>query len=638
MSYGLRYTGSLIDHFGRTVTLNVYEIDYTGSSSSVVLAGVKKIINGSDSDLFVGKIGSSVVAGFLSESNFKYVDLYTANARKYKLEVEIDSVLDWSGWIIPENFTEPYDAPPYVTKVSARDGLSELQSLDFDLTGLQKQIDILEAAINKITGNVTSNLYVGVNIYEENHVTTESPLSQTYADCSRYEGLSWEDVVNDIINNYGARLYQKDGAFWFVCIPEFESELNIFKYTFVASPTNETYDPELLIGRPQDDQFANVDQQLNILTAWKNLTVKKDLITLESACENADFDDWTLSGTTETLDNWAESVSNIALKYEDKNKRSVYLDKNNTTPADGKFITQTLNNWVESNTVYNINIDYKFLNYVGSVQFWIKVEMWDGASTYKYLTDNGSWSSTESYINIETESKSNPSANYESINLPMLGTPIDGDMYVYIYASDFGNLVVDFFNFTQVIPRLYGRELSNDITYTIGSNTTPKEITLLTCDFPDRSALNPGWIISGLALNEQHVYKGGLFLDSNGEAITQRWQTKAVIDSSATPYSFAGHLDFILTGEKIRKIKTPQWAITGSILTQNIKSDSCIVDYNISVKKYLLCNGEYDMERCMFNGTFIEIGSYSGGDWILEDGTWNDDGIWKDDETWKDTI
>jgi hypothetical protein len=634
MSYALKYSGTLKDYFNRTVEVKIYELNYTGSDSVVTLSGISKRINGSDDDLFVGKMGSSVTVGLLSTSDFQFIDLYSGNSRKFKMEVYIDSVLDWVGWLIPENFTEPYDAPPYITQVTARDGLGELESHEFTVFGVVTQLLVLQSIFGKIGSPIVN---IGVNIYEENHVTTDSPLLQTYVDTNRYEGMNCDEVLNDLLNLWGARVYQSDGEWWFVNVVEFENPVDWVRYNIFGPKTTGTKDTELLIGRPQEDKFANVDQQLNILPAWKEVKVKKELGLRDSILLNYEFKNWTRTGATDIVpDDWTESEYNVVNRLiGDKNPAVVFNGTNASPSLGGKFIFQQPGSFVTSTQEFRLDLSVKAISLVGTYQFWVRVQIWDGGSQFRYLQDNGSWTSTQAFINFQNLTATG-NDSFRDVGLNIDGIPIDGSMTVSLYASDNGQLVcqkIDLSIRTEDGER-YPEEITD--TYQVGDNNKIIEKELLTADFPDLYSDNRGLVPSGFAVNEKYAYTGGLFLDTNKEAATERWQLKKVIDDGGSPYDSALQLDKIVVNSKATKTQLPQWAISGSILSKNIKTDSAIVDYQVKNNKYLVCNGEYDMENCFFVGTYIEIGSYSGAPWILADGTWNDDGIWVDSDQWND--
>ena len=650
MSYGLKYKGSLIDHFNRTVEVKISELDYSGSDSIVTLSGITKTFNGSDDDLFVKKIGSSVSVGLQSTSDFQFIDLYTGNSRQFKMQVYIDSVLDWAGWLIPENFTEPYDAPPYITQVTARDGLGELSSHSFDLTGVNIHLSILYEILGKISS--PPNVNIGINIFEENHNTTNSPLIQTYTDCARYEGMNCDEVLIDMLNLWGARIYQSAGAWWFMNIVEFESSVSVIKYNFFGAPDKFTKNTELLIGRPQNNKFAHVDQQLNILPAWKEININIDLKKRDSFIRNYEFNEWTIIGqgtvviyegelgtiTLYLIDEWDFTPNATPNRRTNDDDIYAQLVLNGATPSFP--ISQTVEGlWVAGAQSMRFIMKYNINNTIETSQFWIKIVLDDGAGTVFYLTDTGLWTVTEAFINLQdiVAGTDTNDVSFKTFGITSNQIPEAGTLTVSIFTSDHGRL-----NITDMKGDLMTKGLNEfpdkfDYIQSINVNNSfiPSDINLMTADFQDvenDDITNPSTDIS----NEQFVYIGGMYLAADKSSVTQRWQLKSVIDDGGSPFDTSQHLDKLVLINKGTKTSLPQWAISGSILAKDIKIDSTIIDYQINNNKYLVSNGNLDMVSCIFNGTFIQIGSYSGAPWILDTDYWDDDGIWKDTSVWQE--
>jgi hypothetical protein len=650
MAYGIKYTGTLIDHFGRTVKVDISENNYSGAEIPVILAGLTKNINGDDQDLFVSKLGSLISVGILTQSDFQYIDLFTGDSRKYKLQVYIDAVLDWVGWVIPENFTEPYNGTPYATTITARDGLGELSSIKYEFTGVQSSLFTLLYCLNKLAPTFidTIKLNVSVDIYEENHVTTDSSLNQTYIDQSRYEGMNCDEVLNDLLNLWGARVYQKNAEWWFVNTVGFGSVLNVFKYGFsgiLISQSN--INTELFIGLPNNDKFANSDQTLNVLPAWKEQTIIRDFIFKKSALLNYEFDDWSQVGADYLPDGWSQSGTGVIDRYSSNGKVSARFVDYSTVSQPTNYILQTINNIEGNKHGLKLNLSFKLNKLtdddilVGS-QFWAKIVNKSGGGD-KYLTNDATWSSTEVFINFQkVDVKLASNSAYIDYEIPnTLVIPEDGSLEVYVYSAFGSYLILDSFQlqltFPQIIPLspeqfgAYPDEPIVDLIQ-VGNNTyIPDDLELLTGDFPD--LINTGVQPYNGELNEQHIYTGGLFLNNGKSEVTTNW--------SKLPVNYANktNLHKVVATAKSGKVNLPQWAITGSILTKDIKPDSTIIDYEVNNNKYLVCNGNHDMEKCIFNGTFIQIGNSNVSGWILGEpsGIWNDANDWDDNGQWVDS-
>lgn len=642
MAYALKYTGTLIDHFGRTLRVDISENNYSGSSSNLTLAGVNKNINGSDDNLFVSRMGSEISVGLLSGSDFQFIDLYTGDSRKYRLEVFIDNVLDWTGWVIPENFSEPYDGTPYVTSISARDGLGELSSTPYDYFGVQKSLVVLLACLNKLN---LLNLNVSVNIYEQNQNTAgDTSLNQTYVDTERYRGMNCGEVVQDLLNLWGARIYQKDAEWWFVNVVEYESRLITTKYGAIGNYISQSdVNTELFIGLPKDDKFADTDQTLNLLPAWRSYDINVDLGKKDSFIGNWDFTQWKIIGYEQRGDNPNSPIyapekwvifSDIQTKRLISGEQSALIIgsidsvPNGAIFQGGPFVKT-------GNKNLSFVLDYGLYsadpNFLG--QIWIKISILEtDPITESYLTSEGQWSETESYINLQNirhKSIFTRDYTYDKYEITSEGIPIDGQLQIVICRPDAGLLLID--NFKGILRDDNLNEYPDDFEYTkivnYNNRSRAEDLSLLTADLQDVG--NETSTPSSDLANERLVYRGGLFLDTEARIPTEKWESNEI----------SGKLQDVVFNQKKNKVNLPQWAITGTVLSKTIKTDSVLIDYEVNNNRYLVCNGNYDMEACKFNGTFIQIGNADSAGWILGEpsGIWNDGNNWDDNGQWVDS-
>ena len=634
MAYALKYYGELGDYYDRIIRVEIYENNYLGSDSEMQLAGAQLTMTGDDENLFLDIVSTSVSVQVTSLTNFQYIDLYTGNKRKFQMIVKRDGVVIFKGWIVPDLYTEPYDTPPYPVTITARDGLVELETIDFDLVGIKTQSEILQTVLSQIVSDSNAIVYVGVNSFEENHITTESPLSQTWVNCERYSENTYSEVLSDLCYLYGARIYQREGEFWFVSNFEMKDSFFYTKYDNSGILGTGNYNNEILLGYDEEDKWVNVDQQLNILPAWKDIIVIKELGLRDSVLNNWDFSEW-----NGTINDWVESSAGLVEQYEIGDDLAAEFKANNNSPSDGNFITQTISNVTGSKHRVTFNIDFKIFDNIDTQgQFWVKIENWDGGSNYQYLTSNGTWSTTESFINFQNvEIKQELQAQTQNFDFGSGFTfPLSGSMFVSIYASDKGTLVVNEFKmeFRPFFTADYKQDL--EVITPVGDNTfNPDETTILTGDLPDLQSIPNNPVLYGGALNEQHIYNGGMYLNSSRSAVTQKWSYLAI------DYTFPLNLDKVIASQNAKLTVAPYWAITGTILEQNLWIDSTIVDKAITARKYLVCNGDLNLQDCQFNGTYIEIGaSQVEADElnivVNSSGLVQDDGIHDDTALWVD--
>lgn len=654
MAYGDKYYGSFKDYFDRTVLITVQERGYSGVSSEMKMAGGSIEYMGSDTNLYEPIISSMLTFNVVSETDFQYIDIYSADAKKFRVKVEIDSVMHWVGFIVPDLFNEPYVGAPYISSFVAVDGLKGLESETFDLSGVKSHYEILSGAFLMVDPSLTfSDFTESVNIYEENHdqTTADSPLTQTYVDTKRYEDLTWYEVIEDIIKLYGARLYQKSGQWWLSCVHEFKNE-SLITRAYTSEGTSEgTYNNELFIGYYQDNKPANRDHQLSILPGWKEFNINFNLGLKDSILKNADFDNWTITGygeinaglgiTIPTIivepDDWDVVATNYFLGNGVDDK---YIDLYGNQASPGTYYIQQILSDLKFTlgartlkTVLNFRITSPSPGSAGLSQMWIMIRIYDGVSTSYYLGADGNWSTTLTYINIEDIQPVQTGGAFQDFVITSNGIP-GGYLYFTVHLPDVSFLDVSSAHLTLLSPD--GDQYPEQITYTkvinANNNYIADETELMTGDFPDVGNDDTSTPSDDVD-NEKFVYYGGLFRDANRDNITKKWQTRDGI--ADTGFTNGNQLHKIVSRQK-EFLSVPQWAINGTILSQYAAPDSCIVDYEVNNKKYLFTNGIFNLQSAQLTGTFIEVGNYSGSLWILADGTWNDSGIWVDSDVWND--
>lgn len=652
MAYGEKYFGEFGDFYGRLVRISILERNYTGDSSEMMMQGAAIEYNGSDTDLLVNVISSSLNVRVISQTNFQYIDLYSADAKKYQVIVTVDGSTHWRGYIVPDMFNEPYVAPPYVSQIVATDGIKIIETNEFDLTGVKNQYQIIEHCLRKIYPDLLQVYFnEGIDVFEENHDLDVSPLLQTFVDCERYKDENCYGVLTDILKLYDARIWVEDGRFWIVPARAMREGITYRKHEFLGT-TDEVADNEFLVSSSRPTRMANYDQQLNILPGVRHYEIRSNLGEKGSMFKNYLFDDWTLDRyefDVEIIDNIPYEIEKVYWILNEWSGNAIVTRNvwNNQVaqiqPAGGsvpsKYIYQQIaGKFFEGDRKIHFRLNCALAEPTGggSGQFWIKVKLKGDNGTDYYLSSfSGVWTTSEVYLNIEGNVQwIYGTVNFEDVVFLSQNIPTTGIVHFYIYAPQSSWLLIREIegNILLRSEEEYPEEFIYRKNINLLNNYILEDVELMTGDFPDFGNANTQDPTDDVA-NEQHIFYGGLFLNSSKTAVTRLWQTKKKIDDTA--FAGADQLHKIVAGERMQ-LSIPQWAITGTIQSSEIKPSSAIVDYGISAKKYLFCNGVHDLKMCMVNGTWIENGAYSGADWILETGHWDDDGIWVDEKVWND--
>jgi hypothetical protein len=137
--------------------------------------------------------------------------------------------LKWLGYVIPNNYSEPYIKDPYPVQITATDGLSDLKNFDFvDKDGNEYREDILTLdAIAEILAktDLGINIQIVINRYETSMLKTASkdPLAQCkFNPATFYHGgeiMNCFDVLTEILKPFGGVIKQRKGK-WFIANPE----------------------------------------------------------------------------------------------------------------------------------------------------------------------------------------------------------------------------------------------------------------------------------------------------------------------------------------------------------------------------------------------------------------------------------
>jgi hypothetical protein len=677
MSYGLIYYGEAGDYFGNLFRVEIYERDYLGTNSEMILSGDSPIIldyPGDEFDIFRPIYGSQMSINIISETDFQYVNLHTADSRKYRVDILKAGVLFWRGWLIPDLFSEPYIAPPYAVKITARCGLGELEKIPMPGVVLSYG-DGAPAVIGKTFVNLYSvlkhvfglldlglNYKDAINIYNAERSTppidTDTTFTDTYVDLTQYAELSIYEFLADTFRTFGARLYQKNGYWYGVRLKEYQSEIRVREINFSdGSVSFETVTTNtFLIGKPQNNYILNQSPELRINPAWKQFDLIRKIQKKPGILDDPKFLARKLMNRMVPLPDFPETLVDFPYFAPEKWQATGIVESLSFADGGCRVDQNTNGNWFnrvyqsvqleQETSMQGLKLTFEGApetyssNSPSSTSFAIRVLCTDGTQT-KYAKLPVSpvavsqellvWTDTPTIIVIPNVPSS---ATYEvaakKFQFGILGLPLTGTYEISIYGAQRCYMHVKNAN-VEITKILY--QIIDPVNLIIGAPSLLEYET----KFKDTVVINP---LNSYIPDEIEIYGGDLPDIKNVESIynygyrnvagsrTKIWHD--YVDTSGI--SLIQHFK-----NQYRSIYIlPQWVLQIPILSQNIAFDSAIVDYQIINKKYICTSASWDLVNCIFNGIFAEVGAWEGSPWILGNGTWNDEGIWVDDEVWND--
>lgn len=237
---------------------------------------------------------SNMEVQLLSTENEEFAPIFLGDDRKYRVKYYTDTVktfispqIYWTGWVIPEFYSEPYLAPSYEVTVTFSDQLGEMQNTAFlDESGnkYRGEISIIKilAGILKLT-NLDLRIRCGVNVWAEIMNQTDDPLLQAFVDTRIYEGMKCDVVLNDIAKVFRGQIFQSMGYWWFVRISD---AVGTFEYREYDKDGNQvgsgTFGSLFELGPPSITEttggvFTDRRQMLTFMRNYGKFTIIDDL-------------------------------------------------------------------------------------------------------------------------------------------------------------------------------------------------------------------------------------------------------------------------------------------------------------------------------------------------------------------------
>ena len=663
MSYALRYWGEFGDYFGNLFRVEIEERYYSGDSDEMLFAGNQPAVlsyPGDEFDVFRPLYGSQLTLSLISQVDFEYISLHTADARRFRVTVKKAGVVFWKGWIIPDLFSEPYVAPPYIVQITARCGLGELENVpvpdsimsyvDGGTPAAKQFVNLYSIVTHALRSlDLGLNIHEAVNIYNAERPTApvniDSTLTDTYVDISQYSELSLYEMLSDILRVHEARMFQQDGAWWIVRLREYNQTM---RYRILAVDGSsvigfdDTKSTTFLIGKPQGNLIVNNGPELKINPAWKEFTIKKKRDKTGGIMLNPDFKKsdfyytpWLPIGWQKLiLDNWEVVDTDIRML---PSLEAPYIYFGNPKGWN-RYVKQTVTGFEATEyqgfrlkmEVAAVSIGPGAIN-LDPTQFAIRIMATGAEGTFYFKVDNygnGYWDTVDNVVVFDDVVPSSGfSPSWKTYELFVRDVPVTGSIEVRIFSAKNASLALKYFNLElleivnpivtfgdQLVIREFEAEDTTRVIVNVNNSYIPSPVEVYGGDLPDIP-------------NSTKIWKYGYKMVD--ESRTRIWNN----------YGGSEQLP-ILThmAESYGQIyQLPQWVLRLPIHSQNIKFDSSIVDYQVIGKKYHPVSADFDLAGCICSGTFAEIGAYEGGDWILETGYWNDNGIWIDSEIWLDS-
>lgn len=198
--------------------------------------------------------GACLTLSLVSEEDRQFIDLYSIEVGKVRIDVYRDGVLYWSGALDPELYEEPYsEKKDYIVSFTFSD-FAPLDRVRWDKTGILSIQDIIDTCLERSGINYTELVkYISTSEYQ--NVDSVIDLSEMYVLSDNFydedgEAMTMREVLNETLRPFALRMVQKRGKIYLY-------DLNAI---YTGMPTEEVY-------------WDSTDAQLDVDKVYNNVTV-----------------------------------------------------------------------------------------------------------------------------------------------------------------------------------------------------------------------------------------------------------------------------------------------------------------------------------------------------------------------------
>lgn len=216
---GLRYTIPFKDSENTDYLVQIFRGGYNGEAKELTGAVSCFVVSGTDDDFVYTPIRPSSATIKVLDSDL-LLDLYSINNQYAPVRLLRNGILEWTGFIRPEQFTQPYVPTAEVISVDCVCALSTLEKIEYkqinNLTGVVDLWTLIKTLISYAKGSyrgvcipwvygssssMTGNVFERITLIENNFIKEEMTLYEVLEAVCKF--LNWT-------------VYDFKGCLWFV--------------------------------------------------------------------------------------------------------------------------------------------------------------------------------------------------------------------------------------------------------------------------------------------------------------------------------------------------------------------------------------------------------------------------------------
>ena len=285
---GLRYTIPFKGGDNAAYLVEIHREGYNGESKELTGAVSCFVVSGTNEDFIYTPVRTSSATIKVLDSEL-LLDLYSINNQYAPVRLFRNGVLEWTGFIKPEQYTQPYVATAESISVECVSALSTLENIEYKqinpLTGIVNLWTLLKNLISNAKGayrgvcipwvygsssSMTGNVFEQITLIENNFIKEEMKLSEVLEAVCKF--LNW--TVHDI-----------KGCLWFV---DNDWTGTYRMYDEALATYTEVQGGEILL---QDVGFNGSDNNtLDVIQGYNKASVKAINNVFDDVVKEEDYD------------------------------------------------------------------------------------------------------------------------------------------------------------------------------------------------------------------------------------------------------------------------------------------------------------------------------------------------------------
>ena len=483
--YGTRYILQFdSEKFGHEYKILIKEDGYSGSSENKSL-GAAPLLRRDDSDS--GISGTSLEMVIQADEDGELTSLYTVDNKKFLVELYKNNSLIWTGYVLPEKYSEPYVPVPYDVSVTASDGLGILKDIPFTLSGEKTLFEVTRFCCNQ-TG-MTLDFIVFSSLVESSMNTGNSMLVQTSLDVSTFQDKTCYEVLESILTSLDAFITEANGKWVIARYTDLDKEGFLYSNTG-GSSGKVSLEPRVL-GNVHSELYPIGNLELEIEPANKSVKFTSDYDLRPSFLQNHDF-----SGGDS---GWGGFEYVIA-----KRKGVGFAAMHGNSGKQERYIQQSVSVEKSSQAVI-VEVKFALAQMFASMngragedrEFALKIQLSGGGQTY-YLSDEG-WGTKDFRFPVHGSLQdmfwdrgisTNYVDDYESnFKVTADGFPASGQLTISIYniyveMSGTSNVRSSLFLSHVIVTNDYGSGIDVSVNLAEKASTSHEDVDICLTDVP----------------------------------------------------------------------------------------------------------------------------------------------------------